>query len=120
KQPRSRIAALEQIMAENLIFWKTSLEGSFESVDVINPLADEGAFGKQVLVNIGHGAGVRIYAWLGAAEPGIARLVGSGKAHRHARLQNAITLGYALPVLVIAGDIQRMRHCSHQLPRRAA
>jgi hypothetical protein len=47
QQPGARVAALQQVMAEDTVLGEASLEGLFEDIDVIDALADEGAFLNQ-------------------------------------------------------------------------
>ena len=120
QQPRPRIAPFQKIVAEDPVLGKASLERLLERIDIIDPLADEGAFTEQVLVNIGDGARVRIDARLAPAQPRIPRPVRARQAHGHARLKDAIPLSDTLPVFVVPRAIQRVRHGSHKLPRRIA
>ena len=87
-------------MAENPVLGEAPIERLLERIDIVNPLADERAFAEQVLVDIGDGARIGIDARLAAAQPRIPRPVGARQAHRHARLQDAVALGDALPVFV--------------------
>ena len=105
-------------MAENPVLGTATRECAFERVHLIDPLADERAFTEQVLVYIGDGARIGIDARLTPVESRIARLVRAWEAHADAWLQDAVSFADPLLVFVVPRTIQRMRHRSHELPRR--
>ena len=43
-QGGARIAAFQQVMAQNPVFWKFSTHRAFECIHIINAFADERAF----------------------------------------------------------------------------
>src|SRR6185369_13268223 len=52
QQPGPHITAFEQIVAEDAVLGETLTQRQFEGVDIVDALADEGAFAEDVLVNI--------------------------------------------------------------------
>ena len=116
-EARPGIASLEQIVAEDAIFRKAAAERALERIDVVNPLADERALAEKILVDVGHGARIRVNARLAAAQARVARLRRRRQAHGHARLQDSVSLAHALPALVVTRPIERMRHRARELPR---
>src|SRR5688572_3287835 len=68
QQPGARITAFQQVVAENAVLRKASLERALERIDVIDALADERAFAEEILVRVGNGARVRVDAGLRAEE----------------------------------------------------
>src|SRR6185295_16288473 len=120
EQPRTGVASLQQVMTKNPVFGEAPLEGLFERLDVIDPLADERAFLEEVLVDVGDGARIGIDTGLAPEKPRIPGPVRAGEAGGHARLQNAVTLTNPLLGLVVTRTVQRVRHAAHQMPRRIA
>ena len=120
QQARTRIAAFEKIVAQDPVLRKAPAHRPFERIDIVDALADERAFAKQVLVHIRDGTRIRIDARLGSAHARIARAVRAGQARGHAWLQDAVALRYELPRLVVARAIQRVRHGPDELPCRVA
>ena len=62
KQPRARVTPFDKIVAQDPVLRETSAERPLEGVDVVDPLADKGAFMEEVLVDIRDGARVRVDA----------------------------------------------------------
>jgi hypothetical protein len=75
-QPRARVRALEQIMAEDPVLGELAADRPLEGVDVVDALADEGALVEDVLVDVGDRAGVGVDAWLAGEEAGEAGAAG--------------------------------------------
>ncbi len=90
EQAGAGVAALQQIVAEYAVFRKAASQRLLERRDVVNTLADEGAFLERVLIHIGHRPRIRVDAWLAAIQAGIARLLGDRQAGADARLQDAV------------------------------
>ena len=120
QQTRPRMAPFQEIVAEDPVLGEPSLEGLLERIDVVDPLADEGAFAEHVLVHVGDGARVRVDSRFAPEQSRISRPVRAGKGVGHARLQDAVPLGDPLHPLVVARPVQRVRHGSDELPRRIA
>ncbi|EGF32457.1 hypothetical protein IMCC9480_2462 [Oxalobacteraceae bacterium IMCC9480] len=114
------IAAFEQVVAENLVIGQPAVERLFKGVDIVDALADERAFVEQILIDIRHGARVRIDAGHAGAEFFVQRGVGAGQAGGHARLQDAVALGDPLQARIVAGAVQRMRQRGDELARGIA
>ena len=124
-QCRARITAFQQVVTQYAVLGKAVLQRRFERIDVVDALADEGAFAEYVLVDIGGRACVRIDAGLGAEQARVARPVGPRQAHGDARLQDAVATNHPWSLrarggLIEARVIQRVRHGAHELPRRIA
>src|SRR5665213_4219421 len=62
------IRALEQVMAEDGIVRKISARLE-ERIDVVDALADERALAEEVLIDVGHDAGIGIDPWIAGKEP---------------------------------------------------
>ena len=75
------------------VFRQASADGFAQGVDVVDPLADERAFLKNILIDVGDGARVGIDARLAGEEAGEPRAAGAGHADADARLKNAVALG---------------------------
>ena len=120
QQSRPRMAPFQEIVAEDPVLGEPSLEGLLERIDVVDPLADEGAFVEHVLVHIGDGARVRVDSRFAPEQARISRPVRARQAVGHARLQDAVPLEDALQPLVVPRAVQRVRHGSDELPRRVA
>ena len=98
QQPGPRVAPFQKIVAEDPVVGETPVQCPLECINIIDALADEGAFTEQVLVNIGHGTRIRIDAGLTCAHARIPRPVRAGQAHRHPRLKDAVPLNDTLLV----------------------
>ena len=117
EQPRSRVAAFEQVVAEDAVLRQPAGEGAFEGVDVVDALADERAFTEPILVDVGHGARVGVDAGVAAAQPRVAAAVAAGQTDTDARLQDAVALGHDRAVIAAAEarPVQRVRHRRDEL-----
>src|SRR3546814_4438711 len=67
-QAGPRIAAFEQVVAQDPVVGEAAVERLLECGDLVDPLADERALAEQVLVHVGHRARVRIDARLRSEE----------------------------------------------------
>ena len=88
-QSGAAVAALEQVVAEDRVFWKNAA-AVLEGVDVVDALADEGALVEKVLVEVGDDPRVGIDAGGARGEAAEPRPLGARQAHRHPRLENAV------------------------------
>src|SRR3546814_19123156 len=79
-QAGPRIAAFEQVVAQDPVVGEAAVERLLECGDLVDPLADERALAEQVLVHVGHRARVRIDARLAAVQ---ARVPRARPAHPH-------------------------------------
>ena len=86
QQPRPRVASFQQIVTEDTVLGKAAVERPLERVHVVNALADERAFTKEVLIHIGDGAGIRIDARLTPEQSRIPRQSLARQTHGHTRL----------------------------------
>ena len=66
QQPGTRVAAFDQVVAQDPVLGQPPIERLAECVDVVDSLADERAFAEKILVDIGHRARIRIDARLAA------------------------------------------------------
>ncbi len=119
-QSGARVTTFQQIVAEDAVFGKAILERSLERIDLVDSLADEGAFTEQVLVDVGDGAGIGVDAWLLPVQASVARAIRAGQAHAHARLQDAVALTDFLLDFVVARAVERVRQGPNKLPRGVA
>ncbi len=120
QQPRPRITPFQEIVAEDPVLGETSFERSLEGINLVNALADERAFAKQVLVNIGNCTRIGIDTGLASPHCRIPRPVHAGQAYGDPWLKDAVTLTDTLLVFVVPRTIQQVRHGAHKLPRRVA
>src|SRR5512139_3119617 len=90
QQSGPRVAPFQEIVAEDPVLGKPSLEGLLERIDVVDPLADEGAFVEHVLVHIGDGARVRVDSRFAPEQTRISRPVRSRQTVGDARLQYGV------------------------------
>src|SRR5208283_5635303 len=113
--------ALEEIMTEKSRIRRTFCERSLERVDVVDAFSGVGSFPEQILIDVGHGRGVRVdsaYAREDALEQ---RAFAAGRQRRrNARLQDGVALDNPTPVGVEARPVQRMRHLADQATHRIA
>ena len=121
-QAAARVAAFQQVVAEDAVLRQAIAQHVFEGVDVVDPLADERAFAEQVLVDVGHGAGVGVDAEITAEQACVARAVGAGQAQSDARLQDAVAADHPrrLGRAAQARAVQRVRHGGHELAGHVA
>src|SRR5436190_13972048 len=96
-------------MAENPIVRELAAHRAFESIQVINAFADKRPFLKEILIHIRDRARVGVNARIAGKYPGEARSAGAGKTHRHARLQNTVTVHHSPALRVVDGMIEWMR-----------
>ena len=61
-EARSGVEAFEQVVAEERVLGHASFQRPGERVDVVDPLADEAALVKDVLIDVGDRARVRVDA----------------------------------------------------------
>ena len=97
-------------MAEDAIFGKAARERVFEGINIVDALADERAFLKPVLIDIGNSPCIGVNTRIIAVEPGVSGAVHAGQAHGNAGLQNAVALPDALLTFIVMRPIERMRH----------
>src|SRR5439155_3814792 len=122
QQARAGVAAFEQVVAQDAVFWQTPAEHMLERVDVVDALADERAFAEQVLIDVTDGARVGIDARLAAEQARIARARRARQAHADPRLQDAVALDDTrrFGATAEARPVQRVRHRADELPGRVA
>ncbi len=85
-------------MAEDAVLGEAPVERLLEGIDIVDALADVGAFLEPVLVDVGDGVGIGVDAGIVAVQARIARAVGAGQTHGDARLQDAVAFGDHLPL----------------------
>ncbi len=117
-QPRARIAAFEQVVAQDAVLGQAIAQHVLEGVDLVDALADERAFVEHVLVDVGDGAGVRVDARLAAEQPPVVRSVRGGQARADPRLQDAVAARHhrRLGRAAEARRVERVRHRGDELP----
>ena len=119
EQGRSAIRPLDQVVAENRVVGKVAA-ALFEGIQIVDPFADERAFGKQILVHIRYDTGVRIDARIVRVQLGETRAVGTGQVDADPRLQDRIAIDDPAAVRIEDRPIERMGQRAHQLPRGVA
>ena len=115
-QAGSRVAAFEQVVAEDLVFGEALLHRDGEGIDVVDPFADERAFVEHVLIDVGDRARVRVNSRLTGAELYEQRWTLLFQADRDAWLQDAIALGDDFSLLINLSTIENVRERSDKLP----
>ena len=120
QQAGARVAAFEQVVAEDPVLGEPPVHRLFEGLDLVDALADERPLAEQVLVDVRRGARVGVDAQLARAQPRVARAVGAREAGCHPRLQDAVTLDNASTVGVVARAIEGVRHGADELAGRVA
>ena len=105
-------------MTEDAILGKAVAKCLFEGIDVVDPLADERALAKHILVNIRSHAGVRVDTGLASVQSRMARAVRPRQTDRHARLKDTVALCHPLLHSVVAGTIQGVGHRADKLLSR--
>ena len=108
------MARLQQIMAEHGVFRAPAVHGPLESIHIVDTLADERAFLKNILIHIGHLPGVGIDPRLAGEQPDKPGSPGARQTHAHARLQNAVAFGDDPARRVELRTVQRMGHGGHE------
>ena len=111
------ITAFDQIVRQNPVVRETAREGLLECVDIVDPLADERALAKDVLVDIRDGTRVGVDAGLATAQQFVIRRVGCRQAGGHAWLQDAVAARDALQGRIEHRAVQWMRHGGDELAR---
>jgi hypothetical protein len=120
-EARPREHALEQVVAQQYVLGHASIERGRERVDVVDALADVGAFTAQVLVDVGHRCRVRVDAARVREDPLVRRAFGTARQRRRdPRLQDRVTLDDATGIGVESGSIQRVRELPDQPPHGVA
>ncbi len=115
------VDAFEQVVAEHRVVGHAAGERRLERVDVVDALADVRPFAGEVLVDVRHGARVRIdAAWAG--EGGVEDRAGVGGDERRgdARLQDRVAARDALQPRVEERPVERMTHLADETQRRVA
>ncbi len=102
------VGALNQIMAQDVVFGERISHGLLKGVYVVNALARERADAEKVLVNIGDGRRIGIEAGGAAEDAREPRLANSCHRQADARLQDPVTGDDAPPFRVKDRPIQRM------------
>ena len=107
-------------MAEDAIRRQTIAEAVLERMDVVDALADEGAFAEEVLIHVRHRPRIGVDARLAAVQARIAGAAGARQADRHRGLQDAVAGNDTAREPIVLRAVERVRHRRHQRPRRIA
>ena len=110
-RPGARKDAFEEVVAEDGVFGRTRAHGRLDRIDVVDPLADEGPLGEHVLIKVRDRRSVGIHpgrAGEDLLEPGAARL--HRQRHRHAGLDDSVSIDDAPCGLVEIRPVERMGH----------
>ena len=119
-QAGTRVAAFQQVMAQDLVLRETVLQRVLEGIDVVDALADERTFAKQVLVHVRHRACIRIDTRLAAIHARITRADAATHAGAHTGLQDAVATRDPALVFVEARLVERMGQGADELARGIA
>ena len=119
-QRGARERALDQIVAEQRVLGEATRRGLLERRDVVDPLAGVGAFGEQVLIDVGHRGRVRVHPRMAGEDRRVARAVRAGERHAHARLHDAVAARHPAGGLVEPRAVEGMRHRPDQRNGRVA
>ena len=119
RKPAARKRAFQQIVAEHLVLADAPSQHRLEGIDVIEPLAGEGAFAEKVLIDVGDREDVGIEAAVDGEYPleGGSLLAGRQR-RRHARLQDAVARCHRRRRGIDDGLVRRMRHLADELRDR--
>ena len=120
QQRGTRVGALQQVMAEDNILRKAAVQRLPEGVHIVNALAHERALAEKVLVNVGDFPGVGVQPGLPAHKARIEAAVSGEQAHRHARLQDRVSLDDASRAGIETRAVERVRQRADHLRRCAA
>jgi hypothetical protein len=120
QQSGARDVSLEQVVAQDPVLGKTSVQRLLEGVDVVNSLADERALVEQVLVDVGNRACVGVDPRLTTVQSRVPGSSRPGQARADARLQDSVAADDELAVGIELRPVQRMRHRADELPGRLA
>src|SRR5439155_26423189 len=90
-QTAARVGALNEIVAEDVVFRKRLPDRRLGGIDVVNPLAGVRAAAEQILVDVGNGGRIRIEADRAREEAREQRTGGGHQAEADERLQDAVT-----------------------------
>ena len=101
-------------MTENGILRHTPCRAAFKGGDVVYPFASVDAFAKQILIDIGYGARVKIYHLIPSIDLGEERLVCQGRFDFEAGLQHGIAGDHCATGSKLR-TVQRMSERCHEL-----
>ena len=113
--------AFEQVMAEHGVVGHPALQRGGEGIDVIDTLASEGAFGEEVLIDVGNRSGIGFDAADAGEGAAIDRcLLADGQRGCHARLQDAVAFDDPQADRINPGAVHRVGHLADQGAQRVA
>ena len=120
-QRRARQRSFEQIVAQHRVFGDPAVQRRLHRVDVVEPLAGEGALAEHVLVEVGNGKDIRVDAAVGRQHAlQERRLVAGGQRRRHARLQDRIAGDHVAGAGLDHRPVERMAELADQPVDRVA
>ncbi|MDT4803918.1 hypothetical protein FQZ97_366840 [compost metagenome] len=120
EQAGARIAALDQVVAEDAVVGKAAFQRLLEGVHRVDALADERAVAEQVLVDVRDGAGIGVDAGVAAEQLGVGRTRGARQADADPRLEDRVAGADAPPPWVEHRAVERVGHGADELPRHVA
>ncbi len=113
-QRRSRQAAFDQIVAENVVRRKGRLRGDLKGRQIVDSLARETAFAKHILINVRHRGDIRVEMRIAGKDPREQRLIRAHWADANPRLENRIAALDARRPRARPRPIERVRDRAHQ------
>src|SRR5208283_6008580 len=112
QQSRPYVASFHKVMAQDPVLGKAPVECPLERIDIIYPLTNERAFVKEILINVGDGARIRVDARLTPEQVRVPRRVRALQTHGDEWLKDAVPFRDTLFLLVVPRTIERVRHGS--------
>ena len=119
-QSGARKRTLDEIVAEQRVHGKPSLDRTLEHRNLVDALAGERPLAEEILIDIGYRGRIRIKSGMPGKDGGVPRSIRTGERHAYARLENAVAPHHATHGFVEHGAIQRMRHGADEADRRIA
>ena len=118
-QGGAAVDALEEIVAQQMIFRDASGQGAVEGVHIVDAFAHVDALTEEILVDVGDGQRVKIDARVAGKDAAEGRTRRRHRADLGARLQDSVAGGERAAGRVELGTVERMRQRPDQ-PLRAA
>ena len=109
------VQPFEKVVRQERVLRYRILERGYERVHVVEPLAGEDPFGKEILIGVGHRGRIRVHARVARIEAGEER---TGRAHERdadARLQDAVAFSNAAGARIERGPAERVDDDADQL-----
>ena len=116
REPRAQERAFNQVVAEQRVVGEAAVEHALEHVDLEDALAGERSLAEDVLIGVGHRAGVGIDAGRSRVQRGETAALRPRKRHPHSRLDEPVAARHARLARTPARPVERMRDRRDELP----